>query len=180
MEELLRVGVITSPHGVRGEVKVFPTTDDVNRFKKLKSVLLDTGKEKTALEIEHVKFFKNMVILKFKGFNNMNDVEAWRQKDLLIDRKQAVKLSPDENFIVDLIGLKVITDNGETLGTMTDVIQTGANDVYCVSSPPERRSCFRPSRTVSLRSIWKITRCLFTSLTVCLTFNPNSEQRRLL
>lgn len=135
MEELLRVGVITSPHGVRGEVKVFPTTDDVNRFKKLKSVLLDTGKEKTALEIEHVKFFKNMVILKFKGFDNMNDVEAWRQKDLLIDRKQAVKLSPDENFIVDLIGLKVITDNGETLGTMTDVIQTGANDVYCVASP---------------------------------------------
>lgn len=135
MEELLRVGVITSPHGVRGEVKVFPTTDDVNRFKKLKSVLLDTGKEKTALEIEHVKFFKNMVILKFKGFDNMNDVEAWRQKDLLIDRKQAVKLSPDENFIVDLIGLTVITDNGETLGTMTDVIQTVANDVYCVSSP---------------------------------------------
>ena len=79
MEELLRVGVITSPHGVRGEVKVFPTTDDVNRFKKLKSVLLDTGKEKTALEIEHVKFFKIMVILKFKGFDNMNDVEAWRQ-----------------------------------------------------------------------------------------------------
>ena len=135
MEEFLRVGVITSPHGVRGEVKVFPTTDDVNRFKKLKSVLLDTGKEKTALEIEHVKFFKSMVILKFKGFDNMNDVEAWRQKDLLIDRKQAVKLSPDENFIVDLIGLTVITDNGEILGTMTDVIQTGANDVYCVSSP---------------------------------------------
>lgn len=135
MEEFLRVGVITSTHGVRGEVKVFPTTDDVNRFKKLKSVLLDTGKEKIALKIEHVKFFKNMVILKFEGLNNMNDVEMWRQKDLLIRREQAVKLSPDENFIVDLIGLKVVTDTGEWLGTMTDVIQTGANDVYCVESP---------------------------------------------
>lgn len=132
MENLLRVGVITSTHGVRGEVKVFPTTDDMNRFKKLKTVILDTGKEHKTLNIESVKFFKNMVILKFKGFDNINDVEMWRQKDLLITRDQAVKLSPDENFIVDLIGLTVITDEGEKLGVMKDVLQTGANDVYIV------------------------------------------------
>ncbi|MBQ5598945.1 MAG: 16S rRNA processing protein RimM [Lachnospiraceae bacterium] len=132
MESLLRVGVITSTHGVRGEVKVFPTTDDMNRFKKLKTVILDTGKEHKTLNIESVKFFKNMVILKFKGFDNINDVEMWRQKDLLITRDQAVKLSPDENFIVDLIGLTVITDEGEKLGVMKDVLQTGANDVYIV------------------------------------------------
>ena len=132
MENLLRVGVITSTHGVRGEVKVFPTTDDMNRFKKLKTVILDTGKEHKTLNIESVKFFKNMVILKFKGFDNINDVEMWRQKDLLITRDQAVKLSPDENFIVDLIGLTVKTDEGEKLGVMKDVLQTGANDVYIV------------------------------------------------
>ena len=132
MENLLRVGVITSTHGVRGEVKVFPTTDDMNRFKKLKSVILDTGKEHKTLNIEVVKFFKNMVILKFKGLDNINDVEMWRQKDLLITRDQAVKLSPDENFIVDLIGLTVMTDTGEKLGIMQDVLQTGANDVYIV------------------------------------------------
>ena len=132
MESLLRVGVITSTHGVRGEVKVFPTTDDMNRFKKLKTVILDTGKEHKTLNIESVKFFKNMVILKFKGFDNINDVEMWRQKDLLITRGQAVKLSPDENFIVDLIGLTVMTDEGEKLGVMKDVLQTGANDVYIV------------------------------------------------
>lgn len=80
MENLLRVGVITSAHGVRGEVKVFPTTDDNSRFKTLKHVLMDTGKEKIPMEIEHVKFFKNMVILKFKGFDNKNDVEMWRQR----------------------------------------------------------------------------------------------------
>ena len=116
MENLLRVGVITSAHGVRGEVKVFPTTDDNSRFKTLKHVLMDTGKEKIPLEIEHVKFFKNMVILKFKGFDNKNDVE----------------LAPDENFIADLIGLTAVTDEGVVLGTLTDVLQTGANDVYCV------------------------------------------------
>ena len=132
MENLLRVGVITSTHGVRGGVKVFPTTDDMNRFKKLKTVILDTGKEQKTLNIESVKFFKNMVILKFKGFDNINDVEMWRQKDLLITRDQAVKLSPDENFIVDLIGLTVMTDEGEKLGVMKDVLQTGANDVYIV------------------------------------------------
>ena len=132
MENLLRVGVITSAHGVRGEVKVFPTTDDNSRFKTLKHVLMDTGKEKIPLEIEHVKFFKNMVILKFKGFDNKNDVEMWRQRDLLIARDQAVELAPDENFIADLIGLTAVTDEGVVLGTLTDVLQTGANDVYCV------------------------------------------------
>ena len=132
IKEFLEVGQIVGTHGVRGEVKVFPTTDDMNRFKKLKTVILDTGKEHKTLNIESVKFFKNMVILKFKGFDNINDVEMWRQKDLLITRDQAVKLSPDENFIVDLIGLTVMTDEGEKLGVMKDVLQTGANDVYIV------------------------------------------------
>ena len=128
----MRVGVITSTHGVRGEVKVFPTTDDRMRFKKLEEVILDTGKEQKTLEIEHVKFFKNMVILKFKGFDNINDIEIYKGKDLLVTRDHAVKLGPDENFIVDLIGLPVITDEGEELGTLKDVMQTGANDVYVV------------------------------------------------
>ena len=133
MEDLLQVGVITSTHGVRGEVKVFPTTDDVARFKKLKNVLLDTGKEKLELEINGVKFFKNMVILKFKEFDNINDVEKYRQKALYVTRENAVKLKKDEYFIADLIGLEVQTDEEEMLGRISDVIQTGANDVYVVS-----------------------------------------------
>lgn len=130
MEDLLRVGVISSTHGVRGEVKVFPTTDDPGRFKELKNVLMDTGREQMNLEIEGVKFFKNMVILKFKGFDSIEDIEKYKGKDLLITRDQAVDLGPDENFIVDLIGLKVVTESGEEFGTLTDVIKTGANDVY--------------------------------------------------
>lgn len=132
MEQLLRVGVITSPHGIRGEVKVFPTTDDPKRFKKLKKVILDTGKERLPLDVEGVKFFKNMVILKFKGYDNINDVETYRQKDLLITREQAVKLEPDEYFITDLIGLQVEDEDGNAIGTMKDVLETGANDVYVV------------------------------------------------
>lgn len=132
MEKYLRVGVISSTHGVRGEVKVYPTTDDVERFKKLKKVILDDGT--TELEIQGVKFFKNMVILKFKGYDSINDIEKFKGKDLLITRDQAVKLGPDENFIVDLIGLSVVTEDGEPFGTLTDVISTGANDVYEVKT----------------------------------------------
>ena len=134
MEQTLRVGVISSTHGVRGEVKVFPTTDDPNRFKKLKKVILDTGKETLVLEIEHVKFFKNMVILKFKGYDNIEDIEKYKGKDLLVTRDNAVKLEANENFIVDLIGIKVITDENEELGPLTDVLLTGANDVYEVDT----------------------------------------------
>lgn len=133
MEQFLQVGVITSTHGLKGEVKVFPTTDDAGRFKKLKEVLLDTGKGLKPMEIVQVKFFKNMVILKFKGYDTINDIEVYKGKDLLVTREHAVKLGPDENFIVDLIGLAVETDEGEALGTLTDVIQTGANDVYEVT-----------------------------------------------
>ena len=131
MEQMLRVGVITSTHGVRGEVKVFPTTDDAKRFKTLKKVILD-GREPLELSIEQVKFFKNMVILKFKGYDNINDVETWRQRDLMITRDQAVELKEDEYFITDLIGLTVVNEEEAVLGRVKDVLETGANDVYVV------------------------------------------------
>ncbi len=130
MEDLLQVGIITSTHGVRGEVKVYPTTDDPRRFRRLKEVVLDTGRGKINLEIEGVKFFKQFVILKFKGLDNINDIEKYRQKSLYVTRKNAVRLQRDEYFIADLIGLKVQDEDGTELGTVKDVIETGANDVY--------------------------------------------------
>ena len=130
MEDLLQVGIIASTHGVRGEVKVYPTTDDPRRIRRLKEVVLDTGKEKMNLEIEGVKFFKQFVILKFKGLDNINDIEKYRQKSLYVTRKNAVRLQRDEYFIADLIGLKVQDEDGKELGPVKDVIETGANDVY--------------------------------------------------
>jgi 16S rRNA processing protein RimM len=130
MEDLLQVGAITQTHGLGGEVKVFPTTDDARRFKKLKNVILDTGKEKITLEIEGVKFFKNLVILKFKGYDNINDIEKYKGKCLYVTRENAVKLRRDEYFIADLIGLKVYDEDDNYLGELINVIETGANDVY--------------------------------------------------
>ena len=132
MEDLLQVGVITSTHGIRGEVKVFPTTDDPNRFRKLKQVILDTGKEQLDMEIASVKFFKNQVIVKFKGIDDINDVEKYRKAGLYVTRENAVPLGENEYFIADLIGLRVISDEEEELGVIDDVLQTGANDVYIV------------------------------------------------
>ncbi len=131
MEQLLQVGVISSTHGIRGEVKVFPTTDDAGRFKKLKEVVLDTGKEQIPLEVQGVKFFKQFVILKFKGIDNINEIEMYKGKSLLVTRENAVELEEDEYYIADLIGMRVVTDEGER-GILKDVIETGANEVYVV------------------------------------------------
>lgn len=138
MEPLLRVGVIVSTHGLKGEVKVYPTTDEPERFQWLKHVILDTGKEHLELTITHVKYFKNQVILKFKEFNDINEVEKYKKCDLLVTREQALPLEENENFIVDLIGMQAITDEGEVLGTLTDVLQTGANDVYVVETAQKK------------------------------------------
>lgn len=135
MEMFLQVGVISSTHGIRGEVKVFPTTNDPNRFKKLKKVWLDTGKERLELEVQGVKFFKQFVIVKFKGIDNINDIEMYKGKSLLVTREDAVELQEDEYFIADLIGMEVFTDEDtEVFGVLTDVIETGANEVYVVKS----------------------------------------------
>ena len=133
MEQMLRVGVITSTHGVRGEVKVFPTTDDAKRFKTLKKVILD-GREPLELSIEQVKFFKNMVILKFKGYDNINDIEKYRGRGLFIPREEGQHLEEGEYYIADLIGMQVETEDGKPFGVLKDVMETGANDVYVIDS----------------------------------------------
>ena len=102
MEDLLKVGVITTTHGIRGEVKVYPTTD-ADRFLDLEYVLLDTGREKRKLEIENVKYFKNLVILKFRGIDNINDIEMYKKRELWIPREEAQELEEDEYYIAEYL-----------------------------------------------------------------------------
>lgn len=134
MEEFLKVGIVSSTHGVRGEVKVFPTTDDVKRFKKLKKVFMDYQGQRQPVEIEGVKFFKQFAILKLKGIDSLNDVECYRGCELYVERKDAVPLKKDEYYIADLIGMQVYTTDGKRFGELTDVMETGANDVYVIAS----------------------------------------------
>lgn len=132
--DYLQVGVITQTHGIRGEVKVFPTTDDPKRFQSLKNVVLNTGRSYLPLEIESVKYFKQFVILKFKGIDNINDIEKYKKSPLLVSREDAVDLEDDEYFMADMIGMNVVTEDGASFGILTDIMETGANDVYVVET----------------------------------------------
>jgi 16S rRNA processing protein RimM len=131
MEKFFKIGIIASTHGLKGEVKVYPTTSDIRRYDDLVDVIIDIGDEHLLLEIQQVKYFKKMVILKFKGIDHINDVEKYKGKDLLVPRENAVKLEEDEYFIADLLGMKIVSDDGR-VGTLIDVIESSANDVYVV------------------------------------------------
>lgn len=134
MEDLLKVGVITTTHGVRGEVKVYPTTEDAQRFQDLDYVLLDTGKDMRRLDIQRVKFFKNLAILKFQGIDNINDIEPYKGRDLWIPREEGLELEEDEYYIADLLDMEVYLEDGSKFGILKDVMETGANDVYVVQT----------------------------------------------
>jgi 16S rRNA processing protein RimM len=133
MENLLQIGAILDTHGLRGEVKVFPTTDDSRRYDDLEEVQLLTKEGKyLAMQVERVRYFKNLVIVKFKNYDNINDVEQYKKCNLYVTRDNAVELGEDEYFVADLIGLRARTEEGEELGTLKDVLTTGANDVYVI------------------------------------------------
>lgn len=133
MEDLLRIGVVTSPHGVKGEVKVYPTTDDLNRFRQVKRLLVDTKKAEIPMDIQSVKYFKNMVIVKLSGITSRDDAENYRNADLLIRRSES-PVEEGRYLICDLLDMRVMTEDGETYGTLTDVLETsGANFVYEVT-----------------------------------------------
>lgn len=132
MEDFFRVGVIANTHGIRGEVKIFPTTDDVKRFDYLKEAYIAAGKEKIKVEVSSVRYFKNLVIVKFKGIDNINDIERYKGKDLLVTRENALPLEEGEYYLADIIGANVYTEDGNLFGSLEDVIETGANLVYSV------------------------------------------------
>ncbi|QPJ85653.1 16S rRNA processing protein RimM [Sarcina sp. JB2] len=133
MRDFLRVGQITNTHGVRGEVKVLPLTDDMRRFDDLDYVYIN----RKEVKIENVKYLKDKVILKLEGIDSMNDAEKLKPTYLEIKREQAITLTKDTYFITDLLECKVLdTDNFE-YGVIKEVIKTPNNDVYWVKGKKE-------------------------------------------
>lgn len=132
LTDRFRVGVITTTHGLKGEVKVFPTTEDPKRFLDLKEVIADNGKSQMTLIISSVRFFKHLVILGFEGYDSIDDVTPLKKWELYVSRENAIPLEEGEYYVADLIGLEVYSDDGRLLGKLRDVIETGANDVYSV------------------------------------------------
>lgn len=134
MQEYLEVGQIVNTNGLKGLLKVNPFTDDITRFERLKTILVEHKKELFEFEIESVRYQKKQVLLKLKGIDTIEEAEKYREDYLKINRNKEEKLPEDTYYIVDLIGLDVYTENGELLGKLDDIFSTGSNDVYVVKN----------------------------------------------
>ncbi len=147
MESRFRIGIFTSTHGIRGEIKVYPTTDSPDRFALLKEVILETKDGDLTLTVEKARPAKGMVILKFKGIDNINDIERFKGASLFVTRENAAPLEEGSFYIADLLGCRVATEEGRTLGVLRDVLPTGANDVFVVKDPDrkDRRELLLPN-----------------------------------
>ena len=128
----LEVGQIVNTFGIKGFVKVNPFVDDLQRFDKLKKVYIKKKQELQKFEIEQVKYQKNIVLVKFKGIENIEEAEKLKNCYIEIDREDAIPLDEDTYFIADLLGSDVYTDEGKELGKLVDVFNTGSNDIYVV------------------------------------------------
>ena len=130
--EFLRIGVVTSPHGVRGEVRVYPTTDEISRFSEVGTLLLEKEGVRSLRTIESVKQLKGMVALKLSGIDSVEEAETIRNADLLIRRDQSSPLKEGQYFIGDLLDLLAVREDGTEVGTVEDVLKTGANSVLVI------------------------------------------------
>ena len=134
MQENLEIGQIVNTFGIKGFVKVKPFVDDISRFYDLEKVYVKINKELKEMEVEEAKEHKNMVLIKFKGIDKVEDAELLRNSYLEVSRENAIELEEGEYFIADLLGCNVITDENEELGKLEDIFNTGSNDIYVVKS----------------------------------------------
>ena len=145
MDEMFTVGKIVNTHGVKGEVKVMPSTEDPRRFEKLKAIYVVQKKGMTTYEIQGVRYHKGFVLLKFKGVEDMNAAELLKGSLLKIERKDSLPLKKDEYYISDLFGLQVYTEEERYLGELVDIIETGSNDVYVIKKEDREKDLLLPA-----------------------------------
>lgn len=139
MQEYFEIGQIVNTFGIKGMVKVVPYTDDITRFDDLKNVYVVTKHMNKQYDIEEVKYHKNMVLLKFKGIDKVEEAENLRNAILKVERKDAAKLEEGSYYIADLLGMQVYTDEGEFLGVLEDIYNTGSNDIYVVKTKEHKQ-----------------------------------------
>lgn len=144
MKEMFTIGKISNTHGVKGELRVIPSTDDITRFERLKSIYV-VSKDVNEYEIETVRYHKNYILLKLKGIDNMSDAELLKNTLIKIERKDTLPLGKDEYYIKDLMDIEVMTEEGRNLGKIVDIIVTGSNDVYVIDSKETSKQMLIPA-----------------------------------
>lgn len=137
------IGKITNTHGLRGEVKVYPLTDDAKRFDLLESAYL--GDEKIQVEVEGVKYQKNLVILKFKEYSHINEIENFKDYYIYVDEEERVELPKDHFFIYEILNSEVFDLDMNFIGDLIDVIQGSGNDVYVVEDRQNKKEYLIPA-----------------------------------
>lgn len=145
MEQFFEIGIITGTHGIRGTMRVFPTTQDPSRFGRLKEAVVENRGKRETFHIEKVAFHKQFVLLTVKEVTDINIAETYKNARLLIPDAQAIPLEEDEYYTRDLYGLRVVTEDGEELGELVRIYETGANDVYAVQKSPQEKELLLPA-----------------------------------
>jgi 16S rRNA processing protein RimM len=133
LSKYLNIGIITNYHGLKGYVKVKPLTDNIKRFSDLEYIFINRNTIEK-IKIEDVKYSKNVVMLKLKGIRDIDEAKKLKNLYIMIDKKDAIELPKDSYFICDLIDCEVYDEVEGYLGKVTDVLQTGSNDVYILKN----------------------------------------------
>ena len=145
MENYFEIGKITGTHGIRGTMRVFPTTQDPTRFEKLKEIIVEVRNKQEVFHIKKVAYQKNMILLTVKEIDDINVAELYKNGRILIPDAVAIPLEEDEYYTRDLYGMKVVTDEGEDLGELVRIYETGANDVYAVKKVEDKKELLIPA-----------------------------------
>lgn len=124
--DTIKLGKITAPQGIKGEVRVYPYTDELTRFSEIEAVLLDGQKRK----IQNARYMKNMAVLKLEGVDDRNMAESLRNKELLLAKEDLWEQPEDTYFIDDLVGCDVVSEDGAPVGTLKNIISRPAQDLY--------------------------------------------------
>lgn len=134
MNDFLKVGKIINAHGIKGEVKIFPLTDDIDRFYSLKKVYIEKNNSIFPLTISNIRIHKNIVLATFNEIKNREQVEKYKGEFLNINREDAIKLAKDQYFISDLIGIMVYSLDGILIGNIKEILQIGPTDIYVIKT----------------------------------------------
>lgn len=145
MEQYFEIGKITGTHGIRGTMRVFPTTEDPSRFERLKEIIVEIRGKRETFHIQKVAFHKQFVLLTVKEITDINVAELYKNGRILIPDAMAIPLGEDEYYNRDLYGLKVVTEEGEELGELTEIFPTGSNDVYVVKKDGKGKELLLPA-----------------------------------
>ena len=145
MEQYFEIGKITGTHGIRGTMRVFPTTEDPSRFERLKEIIVEIRGKQETFHIQKVAFHKQFVLLTVKEITDINVAELYKNGRILFPDAMAIPLGEDEYYNRDLYGLKVVTEEGEELGEITEIFPTGSNDVYVVKKDGKGKELLLPA-----------------------------------